>query len=77
MLVDAWGHTGDYIEFFHTMLQSEERLVEKVFDGYGAELPPVTISRYMMDMELAYEKPTPYFAFHEHDLVGGGARCGG
>jgi len=64
MLVDAWGQGEDYIEFFHTMLQSEERLVAKVFAGYGSELPPLTISHYMMDMELAYEKPqSPYYAF--------------
>ncbi|MBK7462482.1 MAG: hypothetical protein IPJ50_06855 [Betaproteobacteria bacterium] len=61
----AWGEAENYLEFFLTMLKSEESMLKKVFVGYGNGLPPLQISHYMMDMQMAYalHKP-PYYAFH-------------
>jgi hypothetical protein len=60
----AWGKAENYLEFFLTMLKSEEKMVEKVFAGYGKGLPPLQISHYMMDMQMGYalHKP-PYYPF--------------
>jgi hypothetical protein len=61
----AWGKAENYLEFFLTMLKSEEKMVEKVFAGYGAGLPPLQISHYMMDMQMGYAlQKTPYYPFH-------------
>lgn len=40
-------------------------MLEKVFAGYGNDLPLLQISHYMMDMQMAYRfhKP-PYYPFH-------------
>jgi predicted TIM-barrel fold metal-dependent hydrolase len=61
----AWGEAENYLEFFLTMLKSEEKMLEKVFAGYGDGLPPLQISHYIMDMQMAYalHKP-PYYPFH-------------
>lgn len=62
---NAWGEAENYLEFFLTMLNSEERMVEAIFDGYGPNLPPLQISHLMMDMAPAYTKPKPpYYPFH-------------
>nr|CBA32530.1 hypothetical protein Csp_D32610 [Curvibacter putative symbiont of Hydra magnipapillata] len=61
----AWGEVENYLEFFLTMLKSEETMLAKVLAGYGNDLPPLQISHYMMDMQMAYalHKP-PYYSFH-------------
>lgn len=58
----AWGKPENYLEFFLTMLKSEEEMLAKVIDGYGTGLPPLQIVHYMMDMEMAYPggKPPKY-----------------
>jgi hypothetical protein len=62
---NAWGEVENYLEFFLTMLNSEEKMLKKLLSGYGNDLPPLQISHYMMDMQMAYEfqKP-PYYPFH-------------
>ncbi|ULA64250.1 MAG: Amidohydro-rel domain-containing protein [Nitrospira sp.] len=61
----AWGAAENYLEFFLTMLKSEEKMLEKLVAGYGNDLPPLQISHYMMDMQMAYEKQKPpYYPFH-------------
>ena len=66
----AWGKAENYLEFFLTMLRSEEKMVEKLFSSYGDDLPPLQISHYLLDMQMAYEKEkAPYYAFHPTQLV--------
>jgi hypothetical protein len=61
----AWGEAENYLEFFLTMLKSEEAMLAKVFSGYGQHLPPLQIAHYMMDMQMAYVgHKTPYYPFH-------------
>jgi hypothetical protein len=61
----AWGKPENYLEFFLTMLKSEEEMVAKVFAGYGTGLPPLQIVHFMMDMQMAYpgekEPKYPFF----------------
>lgn len=65
----AWGKAENYLEFFLTMLNSEEKMAEKVFRSYKSDLPPLQISHYLMDMQMAYEKQkAPYYAFHPTQL---------
>ncbi len=65
----AWGKVENYLEFFLTMLISEEKMVEKILSMYSNYKLPVQISHYMMDMQLAYkyEKP-PYYQFFTKQL---------
>jgi predicted TIM-barrel fold metal-dependent hydrolase len=58
----AWGKSENYLEFFLTMLNSEEEMLAKVIDGYGPGLPPLQVVHFMMDMQMAYpgEKPPEY-----------------
>lgn len=61
---EAWGEREDYLEFFFTMLYSEEDMFSKVIGGYGAGLPEIQVSHYMMDMQYAYERGAPpYYPF--------------
>lgn len=62
---NAWGEAENYLEFFLTMLKSEEKMLKKLFAGYGNDLPPLQICHYLMDMQMAYvfHKP-PYYSFH-------------
>jgi hypothetical protein len=64
MAPKAWGEAENYLVFFLTMLKSEEKMLEKVLSGYGSDLPPLQISHYMMDMQMAYtyHKP-PYYPY--------------
>jgi len=65
----AWGEAENYLEFFLTMLKSEEKMLEKLLAGYGNGLPPVQISHYMMDMQMAYAlNKLPYYPFHPVQL---------
>lgn len=61
----AWEKPENYMEFFLTMLKSEEDMVKKLFEGYGSGLPPIQIVHYMMDMQMAYpdemEPKYPFF----------------
>jgi len=61
----AWERPENYMEFFLTMLKSEEDMVKKVFEGYGSGLPPLQIVHFMMDMQMAYpghkEPKYPFF----------------
>ncbi|MHC8376440.1 amidohydrolase family protein [Pseudomonas sp. MDT1-16] len=60
----AWGKPENYLEFFLTMLKSEEEMLAKVFDGYGPGLPPLQIVHFMMDMQMAYPgKEEPKYPF--------------
>lgn len=66
---EAWGKAENYLEFFLTMLKSEKKMLEKVLTGYGKGLPPLQISHYLMDMQMAYalHKP-PRYPFHPNQL---------
>lgn len=62
---NAWQMGENYLEFFLTMLKSEEKMVSKLFASYGEKLSSLQVVHYMMDMQLAYksQKP-PYYPFH-------------
>lgn len=62
---DAWHKGENYLEFFLTMLKSEEKILAKLHAGYGKDIPPLQVVHYMMDMQMAYKyyKP-PYYLFH-------------
>ncbi|WP_408602135.1 amidohydrolase family protein [Pseudomonas sp. PLMAX] len=60
----AWGKPENYLEFFLTMLNSEEDMLTKVMDGYGPGLPPLQIVHFMMDMQMAYPgHKEPHYPF--------------
>ena len=62
---DAWHKGENYLEFFLTMLKSEEKMVSKLFASYGKKLPTLQVVHYMMDMQLAYKsQKSPYYSFH-------------
>jgi hypothetical protein len=64
---NAWWKTNNYLEFFLTMLMPEQVIVEKIFTAYGDGLPPLQISHYMMDMEMAWKikiKNSPRYPFY-------------
>jgi len=44
----AWGHVENYLEFFLTMLKSEQALLDKIFEGYGKGLPQLQVVHFMM-----------------------------
>ena len=66
---NAWGEAENYLEFFLTMLKSEDKMLNKLLAGYGNDLPPLQISHYLMDMQMAYvfQKPA-YYPFHPVQL---------
>lgn len=65
----AWGEAENYLEFFLTMLKSEEQMLAKLFASYGNDIPPLQISHYMMDMQMAYSsQKAPYYTFHPVQL---------
>ncbi|MFH1982725.1 MAG: amidohydrolase family protein [Pseudomonadota bacterium] len=69
MSPNAWGKAENYIEFFLTMLKSEEKMLAKVFKGYGHDLPQLQISHYMMDMQMAYAgHKSPYYPFYPSQI---------
>lgn len=59
---EAWGERENFLEFFLTMLKSEEDMVAKLIDGYGPGLPSLQFVHFMMDLQMAYpgEKPPQY-----------------
>lgn len=60
----AWGKPENYLEFFLTMLQAEEKMFNKLIDGYGPGLPPIQVVHYMMDMQMAYSgHKSPHYPF--------------
>lgn len=52
---EAWGERENYVEFFFSMLNSEEEMLKKLIDGYGPDLPKIQFVHFMMDMQMAYE----------------------
>lgn len=69
---NAWGHAENYLEFFLTMLKSEEAMVEKIFREYGSDLPAeldLQIVHLMMDMQMAYPShKSPRYPFYPEQL---------
>lgn len=66
---DFWGHADNLLEFFFTMLNSEERMINKVFAGYGEGLPPLQIVHYLMDMQMGYpSQQPPRYPFYPDQL---------
>lgn len=66
---EAWGHPENYLEFFLTMLKSEQGMVDKLFAGYGSGLPPLQVVHFMMDMQMAYAgEKAPRYPFHPLQL---------
>jgi len=58
----AWGEVVNYPAFFLTLLHSEEQLLQKLFAGYGAGLPPLQAAHYLIDMQLAFPgQETPFY----------------
>ncbi len=50
----AWGEVSNYPAFFLTLLHSEEQLLQKLFAGYGAGLPPLQAAHSLIDMQPAF-----------------------
>ncbi|WP_159914886.1 amidohydrolase family protein [Pantoea sp. 18069] len=50
----AWGEVVNYPAFFLTLLHSEEQLLQKLFAGYGAGLPPLQAAHSLLDMQMAF-----------------------
>lgn len=66
---DTWGHAENYLEFFLTMLKSEQGLLDKVFEAYGMGLPPLQVVHFMMDMQKAYRgEKSPRYPFYPKQL---------
>lgn len=66
---DFWDHAENLLEFFFTMLNSEQRMIANVFDSYGAGLPPLQIVHYLMDMQMGYpSKQPPRYPFYPDQL---------
>lgn len=58
----AWGDAINYPAFFLTLLHSEEQLLQKLFAGYGAGLPPLQAAHYLIDMQPAFPgQETPFY----------------
>jgi len=51
---EAWGERENYLEFFFSMLNSEEEMLTKLIEGYGHGLPSIQFVHFMMDMQMAY-----------------------
>jgi predicted TIM-barrel fold metal-dependent hydrolase len=65
----VWGHAENYLEFFLTMLESEQGLLDKLFEGYGDGLPRLQVVHFMMDMQLAYKfEKSPRYPFYPRQL---------
>ena len=66
---DFWGHADNLLEFFLTMLNSEQRMVAKLFDSYGRDLPPLQVVHYLMDMQMGYpSQQPPRYPFYPDQL---------
>jgi predicted TIM-barrel fold metal-dependent hydrolase len=65
MQPDAWGDKAvNYLEFFLTMLKSEKATLERLLSGYQQVRKNLKVVHFMMDMQLAFEVPTPpYYPF--------------
>lgn len=65
----AWGHVENYLEFFLTMLKSEQALLDKIFEGYGKGLPQLQVVHFMMDMQMAYAgQESPRYPVYPNQL---------
>lgn len=66
---EAWGERENYLEFFQTMLNSEEDMLEKLIDGYGSGLPSLQFTHFMMDLQMAYPgQRAPYYPFFPNQV---------
>ncbi|WP_083300900.1 amidohydrolase family protein [Jeongeupia sp. USM3] len=65
----AWGAPENYLEFFLTMLKSEEDMFAKLIDGYGPGLPSLQVVHFMMDMQMAYpDHKSPRYPFFPNQV---------
>ncbi|MES2899523.1 MAG: hypothetical protein V4723_07330 [Pseudomonadota bacterium] len=60
-----WGRNENYLEFFLTMLKSEQALADKLVSEYGRLQAPLRVAHFMMDMQKGFKQAkSPHYAFH-------------